>query len=77
MDMEARLRAIQTREELTDTAFAARLGISRPLWNRIKHGHMTVSERVAMKAAGAFPELMPLLLDAAVSAATNGTRSAA
>lgn len=63
---------IQRREGLTDGELAARLGISRWLWNRIKNGHKPVTSEVAVRAAGAFPELTRELLDRAAASVTNG-----
>lgn len=78
--MLERLRAIQTREGLTDGQMAARLRCSRPLWNRVKNGHMLLSDDLAMRAAGAFPELTRDLLDraeASVRTVTNTAKTAA
>lgn len=78
--MRNRLAAIQSREGLTDGQMAARLGIARPTWNRIKNGHLRVSDLVAVRAAGAFPELTRELLDRSaesVRTAANDGRSAA
>lgn len=73
-----KLVAIQRREDLSDTRMAELLGMSRPWWSRVKHGHLRLSEKVAVRAAGVWPELTRDLLDlAAVSTDTNGTRSAA
>lgn len=67
--MKDRLLLIQTRESLTDTAMADRLGLSRPTWNLIKNGRVRLSGEVAIRAAGAFPELADDLLELAAASA--------
>lgn len=64
-----RLTAIQRREHLTDRAMAERLGISRSAWNMIRNGKMALTSRVQMRAAGAFPELLPDLLNTVTTSA--------
>lgn len=63
--MREQLIAIQRREALTDGQMAARLHCSRPLWNLIKNGRRPVSDDLAVRAAGAFPELARSLLERA------------
>jgi len=50
---------------------AARLNCSRPLWNLIKNGHRPVSDDLAVRAAGAFPELSADLLARAAKSVAN------
>jgi len=72
MDMERiceRLIDIQAREGLSDGKFAARLGITRQLWVGIRTGKLRLTERVAVRAVGAFPELGGDLLNAAAESA--------
>jgi transcriptional regulator with XRE-family HTH domain len=56
------LIAIQQREGWNDGQMAERLSISRSAWNMIRNGNLPLSERVQMKAAGAFPELLGALV---------------
>lgn len=56
---------IQRREGLADGAMAARLGVSRPTWNRIRNGHLSFGDALAVRAAGVWPELTRDLLDLA------------
>ncbi len=67
--MLEKLIAIQQREELTDAQFAAKLGISRPLWNMIRRGVMGLSASAAITAVGVWPELTADLLSMADSQA--------
>lgn len=60
--MLTKLREIQIRLSLTDAAMAARLGIARSTWTEIKNGRLTISPKVQMAAARAFPELLGDLL---------------
>lgn len=63
--MREKLREIQRREALTDGQMADRLGVSRPMWNLVKNGRLRFTERWALRAAGAFPELSRELLELA------------
>lgn len=65
------LVAIQSRESLTDGQMAARLGLSRPQWNLIRNGRRPLTHAVALRAAGAFPELTRDLLDRAAGSVTT------
>lgn len=67
------LRSIQVRDKLTDTQMGARLGVSRSRWNAIRHGKQTLSDNLALTAAGVWPELTRTLIDRAASAATVQT----
>ena len=74
------LAAIQSRESLTDGQMAARLGLSRPQWNLIRNGRRPLTHAVAVRAAGAFPELTRALIDIAadsVSTPANSSKEAA
>lgn len=75
--MLTRLAAIQTREGLSDGQMAERLGCSRSLWNQVRRGRMPLSHELAVRAAGAFPELSRDLLLFAADAVTPLTDSAA
>jgi hypothetical protein len=78
--MLTKLLEIQRREGYTDGQMAAELGISRPLWNLVKNGRTKMSDNLAVKAAGAFPELTRDLIDRAAntvtSAPNNGAKAA-
>lgn len=50
---------------MTDGEMAFRLGCSRPYWNLIKNGNRPMTHDLAVKAAGAWPELTRHLLDMA------------
>lgn len=67
--MLQKLTAIQQREGLSDRGMAQRLGLSRPHWNLIRNGRRTLTPDVALRAAGAFPELTRDLLALAESKA--------
>ena len=72
--------AIQSRESLTDGRMAALLGLSRPQWNLIRNGRRPLTDAVAMRAVGAFPELTRDLLARAadsVSTPANTDKEAA
>lgn len=60
--MLTKLTAIQTSQGLTDAAMASRLGIGRSTWTEVRNGRLPLSERVQMRAANAFPELLGDLL---------------
>ncbi|HET7128942.1 MAG TPA: helix-turn-helix domain-containing protein [Gaiellaceae bacterium] len=74
--MLKKLRQIQQAESLTDAEMASRLGVARSTWTDIKNGRLVLSERVQMRAAKAFPELLGDLLTS-VSAAAPEAASAA
>jgi transcriptional regulator with XRE-family HTH domain len=59
------LLALQQRERLTDQQMADRLGCSRTYWNLIRNGHRPLTHGMAVRAAGAWPELTRHLLDLA------------
>lgn len=63
--MLTKVTDIQNREGLTDGDMAARLGISRWMWNRIRNGHKPFDDKLAVRAAGVWPELTRDLLDRA------------
>jgi DNA-binding XRE family transcriptional regulator len=65
--MREKLIAIQRREGLTDAQMATRIGCARPTWNLIKNGRKPLHDTIAMRAAGAFPELTRDLLDLAAA----------
>lgn len=69
------LAAIQRREGLNDRDMAARLGISRPTWNRVRNGRLPLTDEVAMRAAGLWPELTRDLLERAASTVSEGTNT--
>jgi transcriptional regulator with XRE-family HTH domain len=58
----SKLIAIQQREGWKDREIAERLGIARSTWVDVRNGNLPLSERVQMKAARAFPELLADLL---------------
>lgn len=60
--MKDTLIAIQQREGLTDLEMATRLGIARPTWSMIRRDVLPLSDRVAMGAVRAFPELLGALV---------------
>lgn len=63
---------IQRRNSWPDGEVARRLGISRSYWCHLRRGNMQFTPMVAVRAAGAFPELTRALLDiVSVSASTN------
>lgn len=67
--------AIQKREGLADGPMAERLGLSRSGWNLMRRGKLPFSGDVALRAAGAWPELTRDLLDRAESAASSLTNT--
>jgi plasmid maintenance system antidote protein VapI len=71
--MLLKLVAIQRREGLTDGQMAARLGVSRPWWNRVKNGRLPFTDEVAVRAVGVWPELTRDLLDRAQSSVRTRT----
>lgn len=75
--MLQKLVEIQEREGLTDGQMAARLQCSRPLWNLVRNGRRQLSDDLAVRAVGAFPELTRELLDRAAATAKPMTNTAA
>lgn len=73
--MKERLILIQRREGWNDTEMAKRLGISRPTWNRVRNGHLPLTDEVAVRAAGLWPELTRELLDRAAASVTNASQT--
>lgn len=73
--MLTQLVAIQSRERLTDAAMSARLGISRPQWNLIRNGRRPLTHQVALRAAGAFPELTRALIEMAADSVSTPTNT--
>lgn len=74
------LRSIQRRDKLSDEQMGALLGVGRSRWNAIRNGKQTLSDSLALVAAGVWPELTRSLIDRAASAAssqTNGDASEA
>ncbi len=64
------LRKLQQDRALTDGQMAASLGVHRSQWNLMKNGHRPLTHDVAVKAAGAWPELTRHLLDIAQASAS-------
>lgn len=67
------LRAIQEREKLSDADFGARLGVSRSRWNAIRNGKQSLSDNLALAAAGVWPELTRELLNRAAGSKPSQT----
>lgn len=69
--MLSQLTAIQRRHGWSDAEMAGRLGLSRSHWNLVRNGRVSFTPELAVRGAGAFPELTRTLLDlAAVSVPT-------
>lgn len=51
------LAARQAAEGLTDAAMARKLGISRPYFSALKHGHRPVSFKLARRIRSLYPEI--------------------
>jgi transcriptional regulator with XRE-family HTH domain len=60
--MREHLIRIQRREGLKDREMAEKLGVARSTWTSIKLGSLELSEAITMRAARAFPELLPGLV---------------
>lgn len=60
--MLTKLREIQRHNDWTDEQMAGRLGVARSTWTELKNDRLPLSERVQMRAARAFPELLGDLL---------------
>ena len=71
------LIALQQRKGLTDAEMAERLGCSRPYWNLIRHGKRAFPRDMAIRAAGAWPELTRHLLDMAEQSVPNTAQTPA
>lgn len=65
--MRTRLIELQQQRALTDAEMASVLGVSRPHWNLVKNGRVELSDELAIRAAGSFPELTRDLLELAAS----------
>ena len=75
--MLTELKAIQQRHGFSDEQMAARLGVSRSRWNAIRNGKQSLSDNLAIIAAGVWPELTRTLLERAASAASSQTNDGA
>ncbi len=56
--MRHKLIEIQKREQLTDTDFAAKLGVTREWWNKVKNGNEPLTANVQLAAIRTWPELL-------------------
>lgn len=56
MELLQRLKQLQEDHKLNDQQFAARLGVSRALWTRIRRGERPIRYEVLSGAVQAFPE---------------------
>lgn len=74
--MLSKLRTIQQRNQWTDLQMAAQLGVARSTWTELKNDRLPLTERLQMKAARAFPELLGDLLGTVSNGPQDG-RSAA
>jgi transcriptional regulator with XRE-family HTH domain len=74
--MLSKLREIQKRESLTDSAMADRLGIGRSTWTELRNGRLPLSERVQMRAVRAWPELLAELLGTVSTGAQTPSEAA-
>lgn len=75
--MRDKLIAIQRTNGWQDAEMATRLGIARSTWTGIKNARLPLSDRVQMRAAGAFPELLgDLVTSVTVRAANDGPQAA-
>jgi plasmid maintenance system antidote protein VapI len=74
--MLLKLAAIQRREGLTDGRMAALLNVPRSTWNRTKNGHVPLTDAMAVRAAGLWPELTRDLLERSASAVSERADSA-
>jgi plasmid maintenance system antidote protein VapI len=70
--MRDHLIRIQRREGLKDREMAEKLGVARSTWTSIKLGSLDLSEAVSMRAARAFPELLPGLVMSLSQSEANG-----
>jgi transcriptional regulator with XRE-family HTH domain len=70
------LKRIQQRDKLSDAEMGRRLGVGRSRWNAIRNGKQTLSDNLALAAAGVWPELTRDLIDRAASAASSQTQTA-
>jgi transcriptional regulator with XRE-family HTH domain len=52
-----KLEAKRKELQLSDAAFARRLGVSRPLWTAVREGKRSVGMALLRGAARAFPDL--------------------
>jgi len=76
--MREHLIRIQRREGLKDREMAEKLGVARSTWTSIKLGSLELSEAISMRAARAFPELLPgLVMSLSQSEPTDGPAAAA
>lgn len=74
--MLPKLLLIQRREGWSDAKMAARLGIARSTWTEIRNGRLTLSAKVQLAAAQAFPELLGDLVMSVSTAAPDATSAA-
>jgi transcriptional regulator with XRE-family HTH domain len=72
--MLSKLREMQLAHRWTDQEMADRLGVARSTWTEIKNHRLPLSDRVQIRAAGAFPELLADLL---TTVSNSGPASAA
>lgn len=57
MELLQRLISLQDELDLSDRAFAARLGVNHALWNQTRLGKMTLNDTVLAGVLRAFPDL--------------------
>lgn len=62
MDLLDRLKEKQTEDNMSDVAFARRLGISRAMWIETKRGTYPIRFQVLAAAAREFPTLNDAIL---------------
>lgn len=58
----AKLRRIQADEQVTDVAFARKLGLSVSMWHRVRSGERNAGRKVIHGALRTYPELAYLLV---------------
>lgn len=57
----------QEAEGLSDVAFARKLGVSQPMWNRIRNGHNRPTWRLIQKAILVYPKDRDTIIDLALA----------
>lgn len=59
-----RLMAHQKTEKLSDTQFAAKIGLSYPSWSALKRGVMTPGYKTIRRVLAAYPDLASDVMEA-------------
>lgn len=75
--MLSKLIQLQEAKGWSDAEMAARLGCARSTWTQARNGTSALSDRLQMRAARAFPELLSELLRTVTGEPSNDRKAGA